>query len=75
MSVLSNHPNIVKFEARSAEELEEIFSRIDKAFTPISIYGMNGRHYAWISLHAGIRKKVVKTNTIVSESKKENVKL
>ena len=70
--MVSNHPNIIKLEAKSAEQLEEMLSQIDKAFTPISIYGMNSRHYAWISLHTGIKKKVVKTKVKISENKKFN---
>lgn len=75
MSTLNSHPNIIKLEARSADQLEEMFSQIDKAYTPLAIYGMNNRHYAWISLHTGIRKKKVRTKTTVSEHKKEKVKI
>jgi len=75
MSTLSNNPNIIKLEAKSSDELEKMFSSINQAFTPLSIYGMNGRHYAWLSLHAGVKKKVVKSRVITRDHKKTKVKI
>lgn len=73
--MVSNHPNIIKLEAKSADQLEQMIAQIDKAFTPISIYGMNSRHFAWLSLHTGLKKKVVKTKTKVSNNTKIKEKI
>ena len=75
MSNMSNHPNIVKLEAKTAEGLEGKLTQINRGFTPIAIYGMNGRHYAWLSLHTGVKKKVVSSKTRASISKTEKVNL
>lgn len=75
MANLSIHPNIIKLEAKSADDLELQLGQINKAFTPLAIYGMNGRHYAWLSLLLGVKKKVVKSKFRVSKSKTEKVKL
>ena len=75
MTNLSNHPNIIHIEAKSAKQLEETISKINKAFTILSIYGMNNRHYAWLSFHTGVKKKILRTKTTLIESKKEKVKL
>jgi hypothetical protein len=73
--MVSNHPNIIKLEAKSADQLELMIGEIDKAFTPIAIYGMNSRHYAWLSFHTGVKKRIVKSKTKISESKKVNTKI
>lgn len=75
MTNLSLHPNIIKLEAKSAQELEDAVNSIRKAFTPLAFYGMNGRHYAWLSMHQGVKKKVVKVKTKITENKQSKVKI
>lgn len=75
MTNLSSHPNLIKLEARDATQLETMLSEIEKAYSVIAIYGMNNRHYAWISLHTGLKKRVVKSKVRSTDAKREKVKI
>ena len=75
MANLSLHPNIIKLEAKTADDLELQINSINAAYSIVSIYGMNNRHYAFLSMHQGVKKKVVRSKVRTSLSKKEKVKL
>lgn len=72
---MSNYITTLKIEAKTADELEEKLNMDLKGFTLLSVYGMNNRHYAWLQLPVGVKAKVLKQKTIVTNSKKEKVKI
>lgn len=42
--------NIQVFSFSKAEDLEKFLQELRRGFSVKSIYGMSGRHYAWIDL-------------------------
>lgn len=65
----------IKFEAKTASQLEQLINDQAQGLTPLSIYFSSGRHYAWFSAPQGARRSSVKTKTITTEHKKEKVSL
>lgn len=50
------HPNIQVINAKDAETLQEALSQLTIPYNIVSIYGMNGRHFAWIETVKKTRK-------------------
>ena len=70
-----NVSNIIMIRAKTPEALEEMLANQKVGFNVISIYGMGDRHYAWLSLQLGVKKKVVKAKVRVQTAKQEKIKL
>ena len=48
MDNLSNNQNIEVIHSDDASKLKEALASIKLPFEIVSVYGLNGRHYAWI---------------------------
>lgn len=48
MDNLSRHQNIEVLQSEDPVKLKEALANIMLPFELVSIYGLNGRHYAWI---------------------------
>ena len=53
---LTTYPNLECLVSGSSEELLNQLNQIKLPYNIISIYGLNGKHYAWLSLTQKIRK-------------------
>lgn len=57
MDSLNNLVGLEFLEALGAEDLKRQIKEIRLPVRILAIYGMNGRHYAWIETQANIVKK------------------
>jgi len=60
---LTSHPHLDVLSARSPDALKALLDQIRLPYKVISVYGLGGRHFAWVSLTAPIKKKKKKTVT------------
>ena len=65
----------IKFEAKTADELEILINEKAQQLTVVSIYSTGPRHYAWFSSPTGHTISKVKTKTVIHDHKKEKVKI
>jgi hypothetical protein len=65
----------IKFESKTADDLEKIINEYAQNLTPINIYTNNSRHYAWFQTVLGSKKSVVRSKTTTYTNKKEKAKL